>query len=130
MSTEYLSGASNYTQMNLSGRLSLELVSALRRSSAGKMTARGLETNEFPECSYADKMIIRLPLLQRYFFVVPLAADTFSNNMQWILCGGELRKRFRGDGEPSFDPSHFKAGAGNRSGLNCTFSLFSLAAVR
>lgn len=62
MSTEYLCGPSNYTQMNLSGlvgRLSLELVSALHNFVCGEMTALGMETNELLEHLYADEIIIQ-----------------------------------------------------------------------
>lgn len=61
MSTEYLSGASNYTQMNLSElvwRLTLELVSALHDSSAVRWRLVSRRKKKFLECSYADKMII------------------------------------------------------------------------
>lgn len=61
MSTEYLSGASNYTQMNLSelvGRLTLELVSALHDSPAVRWWLLSWRKKKFLECSYADKLII------------------------------------------------------------------------
>lgn len=61
MSTEYLSGASNYTQMNLSelvGRLTLELVSALHDSSAVRWRLLSRRKKKFLEYSHTDEMII------------------------------------------------------------------------